>query len=92
MNKKDLIQNLMKKTGHTQAEVRTIVDGVFDEISDALERGEEVKVVGFGTFFTRVRSERNGVSPKDRSKKIVIPQKTVPGVRFGRVLKLRVNK
>lgn len=92
MNKKELISKVMKATGQTNAVTRAVVDSLFEEISAAMERGESVKVVGFGTFGTKERAQRNGVSPKDKNKKIVISAKTVPVVRFGKVLKSRVNK
>lgn len=92
MNKKELISKVMKSTGQTHAVAKAVVDSVFEEISAALENGESVKIVGFGTFATKERAERNGVSPKDKNKRITIAAKTVPTIRFGKVLKARVNK
>ena len=91
MNKKELVSSIMKSTGYTQAVVRACVDATFEEIAKSMEAGEQVKIVGFGTFGTKERAARNGVSPKDRNKKILIEAKRVPSVHFGKVLKARVN-
>lgn len=92
MNKKELVSKVMKSTGQTQAVTREVIDSMLEEITACLENGESVKLVGFGTFYTKTRAKRNGVSPKDKTQKIVIPEKRVPGVRFGKTLKDKVDK
>lgn len=92
MNKKELVSKVMKSTGQTQAVTREVIDSMLEEITTCLEHGETVKLVGFGTFYTKKRAKRNGVSPKDKTQKIVIPAKTVPGVRFGKTLRDKVDK
>ena len=92
MNKKNLISKIMAETGYTQKVVHDIVDATFEEIAKAMENGEHVKIVGFGTFGTKHRAARVGVSPKDKNQKIEIAAKTVPSVHFGKTLKNRVNK
>ena len=91
MNKKELVARVKKSGNFTQAQAKLAVDAVFDEVGKALENGETVKIVGFGTFGVKQRAARNGVSPKDKTKKIYIEAKTVPTMRYGRSLKNRVN-
>lgn len=91
MNKKEFVSKVMKRTGFTQGISKKAVDAVFEEISECLESGEDVKLVGFATFSTKHRKARNGVSPKDKTKKIHIDEKRVPSVRFGKALKNRIN-
>lgn len=91
MNKKELVARVKKSGNFTQAQAKLAVDAVFDEVGKALENGETVKIVGFGTFGVKQRAARNGVSPKDKTKKIYIEAKTVPTMRYGKSLKNRVN-
>ena len=50
MNKNDLVAVVADKTGLSKAEATKSVDCVFDAITDSLKSGEEVRLVGFGTF------------------------------------------
>lgn len=92
MNKGDLVAKVKQTCGFTQAQAKMAVDAVFSEVGNALEKGDSVKIVGFGTFGVKQRAARNGVSPKDKNKKIYIEAKTVPTMRYGKSLKARVNK
>ena len=50
MNKNDLIAEVADRTGLSKADATKSVDYVFDIITDSLKKGEEVRLVGFGTF------------------------------------------
>ena len=63
MNKTDLIAAVAEKTGTTKKNAGTIVDAVFETISEALSAGDKVTLVGFGTFEVRDRAARKGVNP-----------------------------
>ena len=50
MNKQELIGHVADETGLSRGEAMRAVESVFDTISSALKRGDEVRLVGFGTF------------------------------------------
>ena len=66
------------------------VEAVFDVITKTLSKGEEVAVVGFGTFKTVKRAARMGINPKT-GEKIQIAASTKPKFRAGKVLKEAVK-
>lgn len=90
MNKTELIDALAKRANLTKATAKDVVDGVLAEISDAVVRGEDVAIAGFGSFKTAQRSARAGRNPKTKEA-IKIPAST--SVRFvaGKALKDAVN-
>jgi DNA-binding protein HU-beta len=90
MNKNQIIDNLAGKTGLTKKDIEAIVNGLFDEISDALKNKDKVQFVGFGTFETRERSSRSGRNPQT-GETIEIPASTVPAFRAGNKLKEAVK-
>lgn len=63
MNMNELAEAIAKKTGASQADVKTTVSAVFDQIADAAARGEEVSINGFGKFSVKDRAERPGRNP-----------------------------
>lgn len=79
MNKDELVKEVAKRTGLTQAVTRKCLDGLLEVISETLKKEEEVRLVGFGTFRVIKRKERRGRDPRSR-KEIIIPAKKV--VRF----------
>lgn len=64
ITKADLAETLSEKVGLNQRESKEMVEAFFNEISDCLERGEEVKLAGFGVFNMRNKPERPGRNPK----------------------------
>lgn len=64
LTKADLAETLFEKVGLNQRESKEMVEAFFREISDSLERGEEVKLAGFGVFNMRDKPERPGRNPK----------------------------
>ena len=62
-NKNDLIGSVADKTGLTKAQAGEAVDAVLDAITDSLKRGEEVRLVGFGTFAVSQRKASTGRNP-----------------------------
>jgi len=63
MNLSELAQAIATKTGSSQADVKTTISAVFDQIADAAARGEEVSINGFGKFSVKDRPERQGRNP-----------------------------
>lgn len=64
VTKADLAEKLYEQVGFNNREAKEVVEAFFKEISDCLERGEEVKLPGFGVFSMRDKPERPGRNPK----------------------------
>lgn len=64
LTKADLAELLFEHVGLNKREAKDMVETFFDEISNALERGESVKLPGFGNFQLRDKSQRPGRNPK----------------------------
>lgn len=86
MNKGDLINAVVEKTGLTKKDTEKAVNAVFEIIKDSLGQGESVKLVGFGTFETRERAARLGRNPQT-GEEIQIPSAVVPAFKAGKALK-----
>ena len=67
MTKADLIEEVAKVSNLTKKESETIVNTVFDNITDALAKGQKVELRGFGSFRIRHRNARKGRNPKTGS-------------------------
>ena len=74
IGKTELVARLAKQTGKTVKETGEVVNATLDEIQQALKAGDEVRLVGFGSFAVRTAAAREGVNPQTRAK-IKIPAK-----------------
>lgn len=90
MNKAELIERVSKKTKMTKTQTEIALDAAIDIIQKAVSSGEEVKIVGFGTFDRASRKQRNGRNPKTGTT-IVIPASRVPRFRPGKEFKSLVE-
>ncbi|WP_085522369.1 HU family DNA-binding protein [Tuberibacillus sp. Marseille-P3662] len=90
MNKNEMVNNIADETGLAKKDVEAVVNGVLDEVADALSNNEKVQLVGFGTFEARERSSRKGRNPQT-GEAIDIPASTVPAFRPGNKLKEAVK-
>ncbi len=86
MNKNDLVAKVADKTGLSKSDAGKAVDGVFDAISEALKGGDEVRLVGFGTFAVAARAASEGRNPRTGDK-INIPASKQPKFKPGKGLK-----
>lgn len=86
MNKNELVTAVATATGLSKADAAKAVDGVFLSITDALKRGDEVRLVGFGTFNVAERAQSEGRNPRT-GEKIDIPASKLPKFRAGKGLK-----
>ncbi|MBQ2605175.1 MAG: HU family DNA-binding protein [Acutalibacteraceae bacterium] len=91
MNKSELISVVADKNDITKKDAEKLVVSVLDTIVDCVAKGEDVKLVGFGTFEQRVRKERIGVDPRT-GESITIPESKVPAFKPGKVFKEVVDK
>lgn len=90
MNKNDLVAVVADKTGLSRSDSTSAVDCVFDAITDALKSGNEVRLVGFGTFSVSRRRASEGRNPRT-GERINIPASNQPKFKAGKGLKDAVN-
>jgi integration host factor subunit beta len=90
MTKADLIEEVAKQSNLTKKESELIVNTVFDNITDALAKGDKVELRGFGSFRIRHRNARKGRNPKTGSG-VNVPEKRVPFFKVGKQLRELVN-
>lgn len=91
MNKSELIDKVAEKAGVTKKDAAAAVQATFDAISGALERGERVRLVGFGSFDTRLKGERTYVNPQTK-KPMTVPASRQVVFHAGKELKEQVAK
>ena len=68
MNRNELVDAVSTKTDMRKSEASKAVDAVFDAIADALKGGDEVRLVGFGTFSVASRAASEGRNPRTGEK------------------------
>ena len=90
MNKSNLVEAVVKVTGLTKVKATAVVNSILDTMKEGLASGEKITLVGFGTFDTAVRKERNGRNPKT-GEALVIPEKIAVTFKAGTALKALVN-
>ncbi|HKJ71581.1 MAG TPA: HU family DNA-binding protein [Gammaproteobacteria bacterium] len=90
MNKTDLIEKVAKEADLSKAAAGRAVNAVFDGISGALSKGEDVGIVGFGTFSVSQRPARQGRNPQT-GQPIQIKATKVPKFKAGKNLKESVK-
>ena len=90
MNKIDLIAAVASRAGLSKADAAKAVDGITSSITAALQRGTEVRLVGFGTFSVRHRKATTGRNPRT-GERIQIAAKNVPKFKSGKALKAAVK-
>ena len=90
MNKNDLVASVADSADLSKADATKAVDAVFDAISGALTKGEEVRLVGFGTFAVATRAASEGRNPRT-GEKIKIAASKQPKFKPGKALKDAVN-
>lgn len=90
MNKNDLIAEVADAAELSKADATRAVDAVFDAITNSLKGGDEVRLVGFGTFSVSKRAATTGRNPRT-GEPIKIPASIQPKFKAGKGLKDSVN-
>jgi DNA-binding protein HU-beta len=90
MNRKDLIDALAAKTGSTKADADRSLAALIDIVTATLKKGDNVALVGFGTFEVRKRAARNGRNPATGAP-LKIKASKAPAFKAGATLKAAVN-
>lgn len=90
MTKAELVEEVARAAELTKKDSEVIVDEVFRNIIQALNRGEKIELRGFGSFRVRQRDARRGRNPKT-GEPVDIPAKSVPYFKPGKELKELIN-
>ena len=90
MNKNDLISAVAESSGLTKGDATKSVEAVFEAISGALKSGDEVRLVGFGTFSVAKRKASTGRNPRT-GEPMTIKASSQPKFKAGKGLKDAVN-
>jgi DNA-binding protein HU-beta len=90
MNKNDLIANVSDNTGVSRSDTTRLIEATLDAITAALKQGDEVRLVGFGTFAVSHRAATTGRNPRT-GEEIQIPAVKQPKFKAGKQLKDAVN-
>jgi DNA-binding protein HU-beta len=90
MNKTELIAQVVEATGLSKKDAEKAVSATIESITDALQSGEKVSLVGFGTFEVLERAARNGINPASKEP-MKFPASKVPAFKAGKALKEAVK-
>lgn len=77
MNKKEIIEKLAFRTGQTKAQAQKSLESLIDLITDTLQNGEKVTLIGFGTFEVQHVAGRTGRNPQTGQPMQIKPKKRV---------------
>ncbi len=91
MNKAELIEKLSKEVELTKADTERVLDAFIHTVRTSVKKGDEVKLVGFGTFTKSKRKARTGRNPQT-GKAIKIPAAWYPKFRPGSEFKSMLKK
>jgi len=91
MTKSELIQRIAELNPHLyHRDVERIVTTIFEEISEALARGDRVELRGFGAFSVKQRDARVGRNPRTGDA-VQVAEKHIPFFKTGKLLRERMN-
>ena len=91
MNKTELVAAIAEKSELCKKDAEKALKAFVDTVSEELQKGEKIQLVGFGTFETSKRAARTGKNPQT-GKEIKIAACTAPKFKAGKALKDAVNK
>jgi DNA-binding protein HU-beta len=90
VNKSELIEAIAESADIPKAAAGRALDAMVDSITDALKKGDQVALVGFGTFAVKERAARTGRNPRTGDP-IEIAAAKIPNFKAGKALKDAVN-
>jgi DNA-binding protein HU-beta len=86
MNKSELIESIAESADLTKSDAGRALDAFLDAITEALQKGKTVSLVGFGSFGVKERAERQGRNPQTGDA-ITIKAAKIPSFKAGKALK-----
>ena len=90
MTKSEIVEEICQRVGVTKKRAAEVVTLILDLMKDALEKGEKVKISGFGNFEIRRKEPRKGRNPQT-GEEITISERQVLTFKASQVLKERLN-
>jgi DNA-binding protein HU-beta len=90
MNKSELIAAVAETAELSKADAGRALEAVIDAVKKTLKKGDDVSLVGFGTFTVRKRAARTGRNPRT-NEEIKIKASKVPAFKAGKALKDHLN-
>lgn len=91
MIRSELIQKISEENPHLfQRDVERIVNTIFEEVINAMARGDRVELRGFGAFSVKKRDSRQGRNPRT-GESVSVEEKHVPFFKTGKLLRERLN-
>ena len=91
MNKTELVEAVVAKTGGSKKDAEVTIKASFEAITEAMAKGDKVALIGFGNFEVRDRAARTGKNPQT-GEEVKIAACKVPAFKAGKALKEAVNK
>lgn len=90
VNKKELVCEMAQKSGLSQRDAERALDTFAETAVEAMEKGQNVQLIGFGSFGVSYRKARIGKNPKT-GETLEIPAKKIPVFKAGKKLKDRIR-
>ncbi|MBD3421217.1 MAG: integration host factor subunit beta [Chitinivibrionales bacterium] len=87
--KHDLVADVSKTTGLTQADTKIVVEELLELVAQILETGRNIEIRGFGTFYTKVRKPRPARNPKT-GEVVPLPERVVPLFKYSNEMKKEI--
>ena len=91
MNKTQLIDEIVSKTGLKKKDAEAAVAVFIDTVSETLAKGEKVQIASLGSFEVKVKAQRPGRNPKTQEA-IIIPESKTPTFTASKTLKNLINQ
>ncbi|KAF0221876.1 MAG: integration host factor subunit [Geobacteraceae bacterium] len=90
MTKADIVERIYEKVGFSKKESAELVELVFDIIKSTLEKGDKIKIAGFGNFVVKEKADRRGRNPQT-GEEITISARKILTFKPSQVLKASIN-
>src|SRR5262245_56607614 len=90
MNKSELVEKLAERAKITKKRAEQVVNLIFEQMTEALQRGERIEIRGFGSFTNKSYDAYTGRNPRT-GETIHVPAKKLPFFKVGKELKERVD-
>jgi len=92
MIKSELIRRISSQNPHLyERDIEKVVNAIFDEMVEALRRGDRVELRGFGAFSVKLRGPRQGRNPRTGAV-VAVAKKVVPFFKTGKEMRARLNR
>jgi integration host factor subunit beta len=92
MIKSELIRRISSQNPHLyERDIEKVVSAIFDEMVEALRRGDRVELRGFGAFSVKLRGPRQGRNPRTGAV-VAVAKKAMPFFKTGKEMRARLNR